>query len=158
MTWTKQEIIEQAFDEIGYSPYVYDLSANQLDSALRKLDTMVARWNSRGILLGYPLPTGHTDSALTDNTDMPDMALEACILNLAIRVAPSVGKMVSSETRSGALRAYKDLLAQYTKPYEMQLPHTMPAGAGNRRYRENDRYLNRPTEHIVVKGDDKLDL
>lgn len=56
MGWTKRQFVTQAFEEIGLASYVFDLTPEQLDSALRRLDTMIASWNALGIRLGYPLP------------------------------------------------------------------------------------------------------
>ena len=52
MGWTKREYIEQAFEEIGLASYVFDLTPEQLQSALRKLDAMLAEWNAKGLRLG----------------------------------------------------------------------------------------------------------
>ena len=42
--WTKREFITQAFEEIGLAAYVFDLTPEQLNSALRRLDAMVGGW------------------------------------------------------------------------------------------------------------------
>jgi hypothetical protein len=46
MGWTKRQFITQAFEEIGLAAYVFDLTTEQLQSALRRMDAMVAGWNS----------------------------------------------------------------------------------------------------------------
>jgi hypothetical protein len=74
MGWSKQDLIDQAFQQIGLAGYVFDLSPEQLQSALKTLDTMMATWNGRGIRLGYPIPStangskGDDDSSLSPIT------------------------------------------------------------------------------------------
>ena len=85
MGWTKRDIIEQAFDEIGLAGYVFDLQPQQLDSALRRLDNMMATWNGKGIRIGYALPSSPGSSDLDQESGVTDMAIEAMALNLAIR-------------------------------------------------------------------------
>ena len=48
MGWTKRQFVAQAFEEIGLASYVFDLTPEQLQSALRRLDTMMAAWNALG--------------------------------------------------------------------------------------------------------------
>jgi hypothetical protein len=54
MGYTKRQFISAAFEEIGLASYVFDLQPEQLQSALRRLDAMMADWNAKGIRLGYP--------------------------------------------------------------------------------------------------------
>ena len=157
MSWTKRQIIQQAFDEIGLAPYVFDLTADQLESALRRLDSMIALWDSKGIRLGYPLPSSPQNSDLDSETNMPDVAVEAAFLQLATRIAPSYGKAVSIETKAAAKQAYDALLVQFATPPEMQIPAGYPAGAGYKPYAIDDPFTSRE-EPIHVGGDSVLDL
>lgn len=148
----------QAFDEIGYASYVYDLSAEQLQSALRRLDAMMATWNGRGIRLGYPLPASPSDSDLDEATDVPDSANEAVYANLAIRVAPSIGKTAGQELKTAAKLAYDQLLSRATFPPKMQFPGTMPAGAGNKPWRQDQPFLSEPSEGLDAGPDSELEF
>ena len=38
MAWTKRDFITQAFEEAGLGSYVFDLTPEQLQTALRKLN------------------------------------------------------------------------------------------------------------------------
>jgi len=100
MAYTKRDIVNQAFEEIGLASYVFDLQPQQLESALRRLDNMMATWNGKGIRLGYPLPSSPADSDLDQVTGVPDSALEAMATNLAVRIAPMFGKTVSPDTKT----------------------------------------------------------
>ena len=132
MSWAKRQIIAQAFDEIGLASYVFDLQPEQLQSALRKLDAMLATWNAKGIRIGYPMPSSPEDSSLAEETGIPDAAGEAVYLNLAVRLGPSYGKMVPMETKIAAKQAYDALVARFIQVQEFQLPTTLPSGAGNK--------------------------
>lgn len=156
MSWTKRQFIEQAFEEIGLASFVYALQPNQLASALRRLDAMMAHWNSFGVRLGYPIPSNPEDSTLDQESGVPDSANEAIFLNLAIRLAPGFGKTVSPDTKMNAKEAYIGLMAKSVKPNEMQFPRTLPSGAGNKPYHGNYReYVNPPKERLAA-GDDSL--
>jgi hypothetical protein len=106
-----------------------------LQSALRRLDAMMADWNAKGIRLGYPLPSSPQDSSLDEETLVPDSAYEAIICSLGIRLAPSFGKQVMIETKTTAKQGYDILLQRATFPLEKQLPSTTPSGAGNKPWR-----------------------
>lgn len=160
MGYTKREIIDLAFEEIGLAGYVFDLQPQQITGALRRLDTMMATWNGKGIRLGYPLPASPGDSDPDQECDVPDDAFEAMALGLAVRIAPGYGKMVSPDTKASARSAYTQLMAQSAKPIEMQFDrYSIPRGAGNKGWREgNDPFLNEPTDPLAAGPDSILDL
>ena len=160
MGYTKREIIDLAFQEIGLAAYVFDLQPQQIEGALRRLDTMMATWNGKGIRLGYPLPSSPGNSDPDQDCDVPDDAFEAMGLNLAVRIAPGYGKTVSPDTKSVAKTAYNQLMAQSAKPIEMQLDRfSIPAGAGNKTWRESrDPFLLQEADPLLAGPDSILDL
>jgi hypothetical protein len=133
MGYTKKQIIEQAFEEIGLASYVFDLTADQLDSALRRLDLMVSSWYLKNIRIGYPLPASPGDSNIDQQVDTPMQANEALVLNLAVRLAPAYGKVVSPDTKANAKLTYDQLLIQAAAPIQLQYDKTLPLGAGYKR-------------------------
>lgn len=159
MSYTKREFISAAFEEIGLASYTFDLSAAQWQSALRRLDTMMADWINKGIRLGYPLPSNPSDSDLDSPSQVPDTANEAVITNLAIRLAPSYGRQVMAETRVTAKAAYDNLLSRAAMPFEQQFPGTMPAGAGNKPWRVyDDPFLPTPVDPLLAGQDSAIDF
>ncbi len=154
MGYTKRQFISASFEEIGLASYVFDLAPEQLQSALRRLDAMMADWNAKGIRLGYPLPSSPQDSSLDEETLVPDSAYEAIICSLGIRLAPSFGKTVMIETKTTAKQGYDILLQRATFPLEQQLPGTMPSGAGNKPWRVTDNPFVRPPYLPVTAGPD----
>lgn len=135
--WTKKQLIEQAFDELALAGFVYDLDPDHLESALRRLDTMMAAWGSVGISLGYLLPANPDDSNLDDETGIPDIAVEAVYMNLAVKLAASRGKTLSAETKAAAKVGYERLLGAAVRAAARPspMPNTMPRGAGNKPWR-----------------------
>lgn len=144
MGWTKRQLIEEAFSKIGMASYNYDLQPEMLQSALYQLDSMLATWNNKNIQLGYPLSTSPQNVDLDTETEIPDRANEAIFLNLAIRLAPNYGKQLMPEIKRSAYEAYQGLLQISAFPREMQFPSTLPRGAGNKSYRDNQSFTETP--------------
>ncbi len=153
MGYTKQDFVEQAFTEIGLAPYFFDLSPEQLNTALTRLDNMMASWNGMGIRLSYPLPSSPLESSLDDETNVPDSAYQAIISNLAVSIAPIFGKVVSIETKKVARDGYKTLLSIAAMPEQMSYPDTLPLGAGNKPFSIDYPFASPPNNNLVV-GDD----
>jgi hypothetical protein len=148
--WTKQQIIEQAYDELALAGYVYDLDPDQLESALRRLDTMMAAWSAVGISLGYLLPASPDDSNLDDASGIPDTAIEAAYMNLAVKIAASRGKNLTPQTLAAARRGYDQLLgaAARAAARPVPMPNTLPRGAGNKPWRTGTPFFPGPAETL----------
>lgn len=161
MGYTKEQFVVEAYSEIGYASYVYDLQPEQLETGLKRLDSMLGTWNGKGIRIGYPIPSSPENSSLSTETNVPDYANEAIITNLAKRLAPTVGKQISTDTSKTARAGYLMLLGKATQPNEMSLPGTMPRGAGQKSWRYADHpFIDDPrdSETIATGYDDELDL
>jgi hypothetical protein len=154
MGYSKRQFVAAAFEEIGLASYAFDLQPQQFESALRRLDAMMASWNALGIRLGYPLPSSPQFSDLDAESEVPDSANEAIITNLAIKLAPGYGKQVMPDTKSTAKETYNTLLSRAAAPLEQQLPGTMPSGAGNKPWRVYDDPFLRPPVDPVLAGQD----
>jgi len=138
MAYTKRQFVEAALTEIGLASYVFDIQPEQLEYARRRLDAMMADWNGKGLRLSYPIPASPEQGSLAEETNVPDSANEAVILNLAVRLAPSYGKQIMPDTRLLAKTAYDTVLQRATAPIELQFPDTLPSGAGNKYWRDAD--------------------
>lgn len=161
MSWTKGQIVEQMLAEIGLSDYVFNVVPEERQSALRRLDAMLATWDGKGIRLGYPLPSTADGSNLDDDSGLPDVAIEAVIANGAMRIAPSYGKTVSAQTMTAAKEGYNTLLARATFPPQQQFPNTLPRGAGNKYWRGGfpRPFMPTPADPIVAsQGGDQITL
>ena len=159
MGYSRRQFIYAAFEEIGLASYVFDLQPEQIESARRRLDAMMADWNAKGIRLGYPIPSSPQDGSIDDQTNVPDSAYEAIICNLGIRLAPSYGKQVMNETKATAKNGYDVLLQRATYPLEKQLPHTMPLGAGNKPWRVyDDPFVRGPVDPVTAGPDGPIEF
>jgi hypothetical protein len=159
MGYTKRQFVTAAFEEIGLASYVFDLEPEQLQGALRKLDAMIAMWNAKGIRLGYPIPSSPENSDLDDETGVPDSANLAIILNLAIEIAPSVGKIPMPSTEKSANFSYKTLLSKSSKPIERQITG-LPKGAGHKSWRDTENpFMDKPdTDPLQIEEGGNLDF
>lgn len=157
MGYSKRQFIEAAFEEIGLANYVFDLQPEQLQSALRRLDAMMAEWNAFGIRLSYTMPSSPQDSDLDEPTNAPDSAWEAVITNLAVRIAPGYGKTVSPDTKMIAKNAFNTLIQRAAFPLEKQLPETMPIGQGNKPWRWDNPFAPIPADPVDVGPDGPLE-
>lgn len=158
MAWSKRQIVYSAFEEIGLASYVFDLSPEQLQSAVKRLDAMMATWAEKGILVGFPVSANPDDDTLAQDTGMPDYAAEAVYINLAVRLAPTVGKMVSAETKAAAKIAYDALAVRFAFPNQQQYQVGFPAGAGAKSWRlSGDPFMPTPdTSPITIGSNDQL--
>ena len=148
MGWTKKQLIDEAFGELALQGYEFDISAEEQQTALRRLDTMMATWEAKGIRVGYAFPSSPDDSDIDADSGLPDAAIETTYLNLAIRIAAGFGKQLPSDTRRNAREGYDALLWKAAQPIEQQQPSTMPRGAGNRIWRNSERpYFPAPDDN-----------
>ena len=160
MSWTKRELVQNAFEEVGLASYAFDLQPEQMQAGLRRLDNMMATWNSRGLRIGYPLTDSPAGSDLDQDTNVTDEAIEAIVSNLAIRLAPLLGKTVSPDTKATARSAYMALLSRRsTIPERLIDVNAVPAGAGTKYWRVNgDPFLQQEDRGLTVGPDAALDL
>lgn len=158
MGYSKRQFVAAAFEEIGLASYVFDLTPEQLQSAVRRLDAMMATWNAKGIRLGYPLPNSPQDSDLNEPSNVPDSAYEAIITNLGVKIAPSYGRTPTNDTKITAKQAYDTLLARATAPIEQQFPSTMPIGSGNKSWRWSNPFVPRPVDPVLAGSDGLIDF
>ena len=70
MSYSKRQIVEQAFEELGLATYVFDMTPDQFDSALKRLDAMIAEWSIKGINLGYPITADPENSELASSSNV----------------------------------------------------------------------------------------
>lgn len=135
MSWTKRQFVVKGYSEILGTKFVFNLNPEMLQDGLWSLDAMMATWNGKGIRLGYPLPSSPENSDLDTKTNVPDSANEAIYKNLAIRLAPGRGKVVSQDTKITAREGFNVLMARAAQPLIKQFPSNTPRGAGNKPHR-----------------------
>ena len=156
MSYSKRQIVEQAFEELGLATYVFDMTPDQFDSALKRLDAMIAEWCIKGIDLGYPITADPESSELASSSNVPTWASQALISNLALKIAPSYGKSPSPDTKQSAKTGYESLLIMNARPIQQQLPRTMPIGAAGWRWSERTYVYQPDTKPLSVSDNGSL--
>ena len=127
MSKTKSELITAAMTEIGIAEYEFDIAPEEITTGIRRLDAMLAQWSARGAVINYPFGEldGNVDSGI------PDIAEEAVVTNLAVRLASSYGKQPDPVLLGRARMALSAVYSLSARPREQQLP-SMPRGAGHK--------------------------
>lgn len=156
MGYSKRQFVLAAFEETGLASYAFDLNPAQIESGVRRLDTMMAEWNARGVRLGYPLPNSPQFTDIDAESNVPDSANEAIITNLAIRIAPSYGRALSVDTKITAKTSFNTLLARATMPKEMQPHGDLPRGAGQKSI--DQPFISSPDTTVDAGPDGQIDL
>lgn len=155
MSWRKRDLVEAAFEEVGLAAYSFELQPEQLQSALRRMDAMVAEWVERGLQIGYNA-TGDIDA----DSGIALSANAAVYLQLALRISPSLGKIPAPETKAAASAAMDTLYIAAAQPLQRQQPGDMPRGEGQKPWRSiYTPFMPAPTDQSVVAAKtDALDL
>jgi hypothetical protein len=125
----KRDIIEMMFEECGSAGYEFDRTPEEVSSALRKLNAMMAEWPFDQI--GYIQPisgAGEPD----DLTGVPAKYNQVIALQLALRFAPNMGASLPPESRAALTRSMA-LLSSETATITGSKIISSVSGAGNRR-------------------------
>lgn len=156
MSWTKRQLIEGAFGELALASYDYDLSPEEMDAGLRRLDTMMATWLGLGIQIGYALATNPDDSDLDQDSGIPIYAVEAVYMSLATKIAAGKGKALPPSTLKNTKAAYDALILNVAKSQvqEQQLAAGTPLGQGRKPWRNINPYVKTPDTKPLRYGDD----
>ncbi len=131
-TATKGTLVNMALEEIGLAPYEFDFSAQEQASALRRLDALMIEWETEGLALNYNYPPAIGQSQPTDAAGIDDRAVNAAIQQLALRLAPAIGKTISSESKLAYSQSLNALRAMYAVIPSRCLQRGTPIGIGNK--------------------------
>lgn len=161
MSWTKRQLVEEAYGELALAGYDFDLQPEEEAAALRRLDTMMATWQSLGIQVGYSMATGQDDSDLDQDSGLAMNAVEAVYMMLACKIAASKGKALPTSSTRNAKQAYDSLILNVAKSQvqQQQLAAGTPLGQGRKPWRTINPYVTTPdTSPLRTGGDGGLDF
>lgn len=159
MSWTKRQLVDAAHEELGLASYTFDITPEEQQAAVRRLDALMATWGIIGIRIGYNATLDPLDADPDQASGVPDWANEAIFLALARRVAPSFGKIVSQETKTNGKFAYDAMLSRITAtPPSMQYVSNLPSGAGNRRTSIYQPFVVPPADRLTAGPDSLLEF
>lgn len=131
---TGQDIIKEAFQELGISESEEPIEAADMQLGLKKLNDMLTEWDEAGRIIGFT-PLGE----LTDDVRLTRGLHGVAATLLAGRLAAPMKMPISAELAASIKLAGKMLLRITVKLGEVKLPSTLPRGTGN----DNDRYNGR---------------
>ena len=128
-------------------------------SGCRKMDAMMASWETDGIRIGYSSSDSPSTADLDADSGLPAYANEAVYMNLAERIADTLGKAISANATVKAKTAYRKLLnAAASKALEYQYPGTLPRGAGQKNWRMGvGAFTPEPVEPLTTGDDGEID-
>ena len=151
--WTKLQIVTDAFGEIALAGHVFDLEPEELQQGARRLEMMLANWETRGVTLRYAYDSNPSAIELDAVSGLPDYAIEPVVLNLAKRIAAAFGKALSQQQMQDARDSFNALLKAAAFPPQMQLPSGMPRGAGAKPWRTLRPFFNAPSSTPLSVSD-----
>ena len=129
---TALSIIEDSYGEIRVKKAGIDLTEDEIDTAIRKLNRLMVEWDSIGIHLGFRKVS---DSG--EDTGIPDWAENATITTLAMRLASTFGKAVADELNLAQRISFKSMQNRSTEPVSVNYPDILPVGSGNDRWADD---------------------
>lgn len=131
-TSTKRQIVQMAYENCGLASYEFDLTPEEYQAALRRLDGMMAQWEASSIYINYNFPIQFGGGSLDSPSGIPDNAVFAAAGGLALLIAPMFGKTISGEVRVQIASAMTALRASTAFPPQRVLQRNTPVGAGNK--------------------------
>lgn len=133
MAWTKRQLVTEAFGELALAGYAFDVTPEEVQSALRRLEAMWGAWAGKGISVGYRFAASPDTVDPDEDSGLPMYAVETTFLNLAGRIASSYGKQPPLGLQSRASDGFDNLVTAAAFPSaQTQLPQGIPLGAGNK--------------------------
>lgn len=127
---TKRRIIEMAFGKCAMAGYEFGRTPEETNDAMSELDAMMLEHPFS--LLGYvgsPYGIGSPD----EQSGIPDDTLAAVATQLALRIAPNMGKTLSPEANGAVARSMALLEAKVATIPVMPMEHNTVRGSGSRR-------------------------
>jgi hypothetical protein len=132
----KRDIIELAFEELGSAGYEFERTPEEVVSALRRLNMMMAEWPWSQ--LTYSLPNyGH--GSPEESSGLADDAVNAVAYELAVRLGGIWGATLSGAQRKMAADAKAQALPAVV-PLARMAPGTL-RGSGRGWNRPRTRYI-----------------
>lgn len=134
MGWTKRELIEQAYNLIGMGSNAYTMTPEDYLSGCILMDSLVASWEPK-FSMGYPMADSPRQLNLDAEIKGPPSAPSAIFTNLAILLAPTIGKSVGVEIIRNAESTFEALLASLVTLEPRSIYDGLPSGEGNKPWR-----------------------
>lgn len=159
--WSKRDLVNMAFNDLALAGYVFDLTPEEMNTAVMTMDSMMALWETQGIRVGYQMASDPGDSDLDQPSGLPDWMNLAVYKNVAIMMAGSFGKAIPPSIAVAAKTAYDWVLGLIaSNPPQMQFKGNLPQGAGWKmtNYMGGPFIIPPPQDLLTTGPDGLLDL
>lgn len=128
---SKRQLVEAMFNEVALNGWELDITPEEKDTALKRIDALMWELLGRGIMLGYNFPDDMGQGNLADPLGCPNQAFNALAILGGRRIAPSMGKKISQESREAlndAMKALRSVALNYVP--HVRMPTGTPLGSG----------------------------
>lgn len=148
---TKKGIVEQAFNELALTSYVFQLQAEDIQQGLSLLESRIAQFDAQGIFLNWPFADDPLAVNGNDEIELPFYALSGVVAQLAIDLSSHYGKTVTSATMLRAQVGFQSMIAIGAIPDEVAQNRRAPLGSGNKPWRMYRTFVNpKPSRTIDI--------
>ena len=129
MSITKGDLVTRALKMLGVVDSITSPDPDEIRDGLDTLDAMIVEWENHGIRLGYILPSSESQSMPDDESGLADVKVFGVVQNLAVNLAPMLGREAQQTVRSRAKLLYEGLFS--VELIQRQSDPMMPTGSGN---------------------------
>lgn len=123
---TAAQFIKTALQLILVQGSEADLEADEFASGVEYLNDMMAEWDGAGVSLGFTVI-----QSIGDEVTVPPYANQAIKQNLAVRLGPEFGGLVSPLLDRNATVSYRAMVNAAVAIEPSQFPSTLSVGSGN---------------------------
>lgn len=138
---SKKELIQMAREKCGQDDYYQQITPQEYDGDLRRLNSLMYELQAQGIDLRYNQPTSNLGSP-EDDSGIPYETQDAVTGLLAQRIAPLIGKALPPEFGAALARSMAVLRAKYAVVPSSVYRRDTPRGAGNGRWINRSAYYS----------------
>lgn len=146
MSWTKKQLLDAAFTELGMQNYAYDMEPEDIQGAIVTMDAMIADW---GLNLSYNLSGDPSMSNQAQESGLPIWANKAVYQNLAVEMGPRYGKVISNSLVVSAKRSMLMVQTNCATIPRPQYDPRLPVGQGNKPYINVSRQYFKPEDVLT---------
>ena len=129
MAETAATIITDALQEILVQASEQPVEASEMQSGIRYLNRMMSEWDALGYPLGFTVITNPSDLVT-----IPDGAINAVVLNLAIKLAQQYDEPISQSLAMAARDGMQAVQNLSVEAEPTLYPSTLPVGSTTAHY------------------------
>lgn len=152
MSITKGDLVTRSLKMLGVVDSITSPDPAEIADGLETLDSMVAEWENHGIRLGYHLTAEGVPADPGDESGLADKYVIGVSANLAVNMAPLIGREAQPTIKSRAKLFYEGLFN--IELAQRQSDPMIPTGVGNCHYGA----FQVPDNDISIENDGTLQI